>query len=93
MCSCDWRAGKMSEPEYDEQTCLTAGELRSMGLVVPEEIPDVAWVPKDSVKIGEGRNTTWAGSGPRVIKVSMSIRITEPFRWVEATLVPDGVVP
>jgi hypothetical protein len=32
--------------EYDEVTCITAAELRWMGIAVPEDTPDVAWIPR-----------------------------------------------
>ncbi len=36
---------------YDEAMCITAGQLRAVGITVPEKIPDYAWVPRRSVKL------------------------------------------
>lgn len=41
--------------EYDPGTCVTAEELRAMGLDLPETVPDCAWLPRASVKVGTGR--------------------------------------
>lgn len=79
----------MSEPEYDEKTCVTAGELRARGVPVPEDIPDVAWVPRASlvVKTGEAK----MGDEPGKIVLSLAVEFTAPFRWLELSCtIEDG---
>ncbi len=39
----------MSEPIYDPVTRITAGELRQMGLELPESIPDVAHISRSAM--------------------------------------------
>jgi len=39
--------------KYSKDTCVTAGELRDVGLNIDENIPDDAWVPRDSVELSE----------------------------------------
>jgi hypothetical protein len=38
-----------SGPDYNPVTCITACELREIGLELPDEIPDCAWVPREAV--------------------------------------------
>lgn len=48
--------------DYDEVTCITAGELRSMGINIAAEVPDVGWVKRSSVIWGDpGLNLTATG--------------------------------
>lgn len=61
---------------------VTAGELRTLGLRIPETIPDCAWVPRTSLVIGEHRAIVSA-DGQR-LDVEVDIGIGAPFRWVEA---------
>ena len=78
---CDWHANAPdSEPppdetEYDERTCITAGELRSGGHNIPAHVPDHAWVPRDSL---------FAGTDARIdddgVRVTMTLTITAAFR-------------
>lgn len=69
----------MPEPEYDPITCITAGELRARGINVPLNIPDCAWVPRDSLQIGEPRTRVEGDRG--IITIDFVYR--EPFRWLE----------
>lgn len=70
--------------EYDEDVCITAGELRKQNYKIPETIPDCAWILKwsirdipDSVKVEK--------VGDRTFKFSYSVEFTEPFRWLNGT--------
>lgn len=69
----------MSEPEYDETTCITAGELRAAGVDVPSNIPDVGWVRRSSMVFGA--STAKMEPDGRVY-VGMPFTFTEPFRWI-----------
>ena len=67
--------------KYDAATCVTAGELREVGHMVPLTIPDVAWVPLSSLvfasndaRQGDSGSITW----------DMALYIAAPFKWVEA---------
>jgi hypothetical protein len=39
----------MTEPKYNEETCIHAGELRAMGFEIDERIPDCAWVHRSAL--------------------------------------------
>ena len=38
-------------PKYDPATCITAGELRSMGMKIPDTVPDCGWIPRFGIKM------------------------------------------
>jgi hypothetical protein len=74
----------MTEPEYDERTCITAGELRGMGCEIPSDIPDCGWVPRSALRFGELACT----SSPDDCKTGVwkgrcMVDVVEPFRWIE----------
>ena len=76
---------------YDERTCITAGELRSMGFPIPDSVPDCAWVERGSFDIVPG-GTAIDGD---TITMEMSISFNQPFNWVEASFFvsPKGDAP
>lgn len=84
---CDLR-----EPEYDAATCVHARELRARGFTIPAEIPDVAWIPRDSIKFEVFNHTTPADVAKGLMKGGMRYRFTEPFRWVavDFAITPEG---
>lgn len=67
--------------EYDPFTCVTAGELRDMGLAVPQSIPDVAWVPRRSIEWGAGQGTFDEATSR--LTATITARFTEPFRYIK----------
>lgn len=67
-----------------ESQRLSAGTLRGMGIAIPDEIPDCAWVPRDSVKM----DTVAKGE-----TVAVVLTFKEPWRWVEATVTLEGKKP
>ena len=73
------------EREYDPVTCICAKELREVGINVPEEIPDCAWVPRTSLNLKLG-DVSQDPSDPTVISVLTEMNFIEPFRWVEAKI-------
>lgn len=74
----------MSAPEYDEVTCVTAGELRARGFDVPKDIPDCGWVSRASMRVTPGKATGDATTGR--LNVDFTVDFTEPFRWVTANV-------
>ena len=74
----------MSEPTYDARTCITAGELREMGVPVSKEVPDCAWVPLRAIRhIPNSVKVEDKGGGKMACE--WKIEVSEPFRWVEAS--------
>ena len=73
------------KPVYDERTCITAAELRTMGLAVPKSIPDEGWVPRASMKFKVGRASIDGGT----LGMSVEFSFTEPFRWLELNVTVD----
>lgn len=68
--------------EYNEDTCITAGDLRVAGLDVPEEIPDCAWIPRAAMRFGKVR----CNAGPcGELVLTSDVTFVEPFRWVKLT--------
>jgi hypothetical protein len=76
------------EEEYNERTCITAGELRAAGVAVPRSIPDCGWVPKHTMKFGEPTCAVEPdNTGAPAVACSIPIILTVPFRWVSVDLV------
>ena len=67
--------------EYNSETCITAGELRAIGVAIPAEVPDCGWVPRSAVTY----------SGPQVtvdgnrIDCTAAIQFSVPFQWISVT--------
>lgn len=69
--------------EYNEQICITAGELREMGVDVPDRIPDCVWIPRWSMRMdAEGQEPTAAECEQGILKAKVIITFTQPFQWV-----------
>lgn len=64
---------------YDEETCVTAGELRAMGFPVPEFIPDVGWIPRAALRGKPGKIVAGADGS---LEVETRMEFTMPFRFV-----------
>jgi len=79
---------------YDEAPWLyyTARELRWAGFPIPEDIPDVAYVPKSAVSLTLGEITVCAVT--KSANVSWEVSFSEPFRWltVDIYISKDGTV-
>lgn len=71
----------MSVPsEYDPATCVTAGELREIGIPVPVSLPDVAWCPRSALRWAcqgaeTGPDSSWS--------LKLAVTFTEPMRWLQ----------
>lgn len=70
----------MTPEEYDEATCITAGELRAMGVPVAEGIPDVGWVPRSAILVDLGRSKLEPDGVTLTMELGVTFRV--PFRWI-----------
>jgi hypothetical protein len=68
--------------EYDPKTCITAAELRGLGVFIPEGIPDCAWAPRAAVHVDQGE-VAFDGD---MLHWTATVRIDAPLRWVEVKL-------
>lgn len=68
--------------DYDPATCVTAAELRAAGHAIPAEVPDCAWVPRDSLRPSIGHARVEGG----VAYATVSVTFTAPFTWLETTV-------
>ncbi len=69
--------------EYDPDRCVTAGELRAIGLAVPDMIPDPAWIPRDSIEISPGSRPYPHERVGIALQYSMAVRFTKHFKWIK----------
>ena len=70
--------------EYDPTTCSTAGDLRSIGIAIPENIPDCAWIPRNAWHINYHHAAKISADR---VTIAYTVNITEPFRWEEANTI------
>ena len=73
----------MKEPEYDQETCVTAGELRDAGADIPSDIPDVAWVPRIAMRVSPGAAQRLPGGR---FRIPLHVELFAPFRWIALTV-------
>ena len=71
----------MTEPEYDEATCVTARELRAAGYPVPDSVPDPGWIRRSSIRLTGAGPATFDPETQR-ISCPMGVAFDEPFRWI-----------
>lgn len=70
---------------YDQETQLTAQELRSVGLPIPATIPDPAVISRAALRYGlEPGGITLEEDGQ--IDVQIRLDFLESFRWSEQTI-------
>lgn len=70
-----------------DDTPISAGWLRECGIPVPGSIPDCATVPRSAMRM----EMTDSGIAGDTMTVGMKATFSEPFKWVEATvIVNDG---
>jgi len=67
-----------------DPTQFYAGDLRRMGVAVPESIPNCAHVPRSSIRFGEPSFVT--GQDGKTITGDIGMEFTEPFRWITINL-------
>lgn len=75
----------MTTPEYDPNTCVHASELRTRGFKIPESIPDVAWIPRNSMSPSGDFDVERDKSDEKLFHFSAGVVFTQPFRWIEGT--------
>lgn len=51
-----------------------------MGVTVPDDIPDCAWIPRDSLECFEEPQIVAKGD---LIVVTGKLKTTQPFKWIE----------
>lgn len=73
----------VTEPEYDERTCVTAGQLRAQGWPLPSHIPGCAWIPRGSMRLAAVLPEALDGD---TLHATMEVEFLVPFRWVDATV-------
>lgn len=61
---------------------VTAGELRALGIPIPERIPDVARVPRSAIRT-EVEDAEEQGDG--AIRITITYRFDATFEWIEAS--------
>jgi hypothetical protein len=74
------------EPEYDADTCVTAEELREIGISVPDSVPDCGWIPRHAIKYGD----VGVDIGGTAVIANVAVTLSEPFRWINITVRLDG---
>jgi hypothetical protein len=73
--------------EYNPLMCIEAGELRAMGIQIPDNIPDCAWTERWSIQWNSAEVKEKEGI------VSCGITFTRPFRWISINLPKEFLVP
>lgn len=76
--------------EYNELLHITAGELRAMGLAIPENIPDVGWVPRSSITMEPVFETPRRDVEQGIMRAKIGTEFTRPFQWIEFTFTQDA---
>lgn len=69
--------------EYDPETCITAGELRMSGLVIPENIPDCGWVRRSAIRAVPGDGQL---SSDGRFSIGIALQFNEPFQWISVSV-------
>jgi hypothetical protein len=72
--------------DYDPRTCVTARELRGIGMTLAETIPDCAWVPRDSILYSDPEVVP---GEPKAIAIGLKVTFTVPFQFIEVTFSID----
>jgi hypothetical protein len=62
-------------------TRISAGELRAIGLPIPDDVPDCAWIPRSAMLIEVTEVTAENG----ILTTHLVTRFSEPFKWVSVT--------
>jgi hypothetical protein len=74
----------MTEPTYDPTCCVTAAELRAIGVPVPAHIPDCGWIPRGSMQMKSATPTSTPEEiSQGVLSMNLETIFTQPFRWIE----------
>jgi hypothetical protein len=66
--------------DYDPERCITAGELRAMGMELPVHILDSAWIERNGyyAEVDNEREAYADSSG--LVNIPVVVRFRKPFR-------------
>jgi len=70
---------KLIGTSVDYKTHVTAGELRSMSMSIPENIPDCGWVKRISIEFEPSEIEVEVDG---TVKPTFKVKFHEPFHWV-----------
>lgn len=70
-------------PEYDPVIRITAGELRALGLNLPENIPDCGHVSRTAIRHVASTEDPIKLMADGAVQFGIDVFIDEPFCWVE----------
>jgi hypothetical protein len=73
---------------FDPKTCITAGDLRWMGISLPEDIPDCAWVKRSALQLS--LESIRDGSGDRNLILDFTVQFEQPLQWISMDLYIEG---
>ncbi len=70
--------------EYDHATCISALELRQIGVEVPADIPNCAWIGRDEFNVSlDGAKFD---EKAKTVSIKATFTPLAPFRWFEADI-------
>jgi len=73
-----------TEPTYDPVTCITACELRAIGVPIPAHVPDCGWIKRTAISMKPVAVKATPGEiAQGMMTVNLETVITQPFRWIE----------
>ena len=77
----------LSIENYNPETCITAKEFRDMGVELPQNIPDWAWIGRTGYVVGIDDSRSVSGN-PETgqITIHTRIRFTQSFRYISLTV-------
>lgn len=74
-----------NEPKYDPRLHITAGEIRDLGFVLDDRIPDCAWTERSGLTNPEVHCVD-PPKGARTLPVAtISMEVKKPFNWFEVS--------
>lgn len=79
--------------EQEEKNRLYASEIRTMGIPLPDTIPNCGYVSRDAmiIKMDENNKTCLTENG--AMSIPLIVQFTEPFKWVEANITATKINP
>lgn len=82
----------MGLTDFNPATCVTAGELRAIGIAIPGCVPDCGWVPRHAVDLDLSFSVpTDAQIKAGEVPVQAVVNIRCAFRWitVQCSMLPE----
>ena len=83
---------KLECPEYDPAIRITAGELRALGLDLPENIPDCGHVSRTAIRHVALTENPIKLMADGAVQFGIDVFIDEPFYWITLDAVISKVV-